>query len=137
MSKKRKGFFLGALVGAAVGILFAPQKGSKTRRELKVKIDELIQKVSEIDFRDVKVKMEEKIDEIQEDLENLDKEKVLKIAKDKAKVVKQKAEELLKLAVEKGTPVVQDIAGEVRERAIEVTKEVLKRLEKKNNESEE
>ena len=49
MSKKRKGGFLaGALVGAGLGLLFAPKKGSETRRELKLKIDDLTNKVKEI-----------------------------------------------------------------------------------------
>ena len=42
MSKKKKGFgkFLaGALVGAGLGVLFAPKKGSETRKELKLKMD--------------------------------------------------------------------------------------------------
>ena len=63
---------------------------------------------------------------------NLDfiKEKALKIAKQKAADIKKKSEELVNLAVEKGTPVLQKAADEVRQKAIVVVKEVLKRLEK-------
>ena len=131
MSKKNGigKFVAGAAVGASLGVLFAPKKGSETRKELKAKIDELIGHVKEIDLNDVKEEFEKKIDEIQKELKDLDKEKVMKIAKKKANELKKKAEKLVDLAVEKGTPVLRDAAEEVRLKTIEVTKEVLKRLE--------
>ena len=135
MSKEKKScglgkFVLGAAVGAGLGILFAPKKGSETREDLKKKINELLAKVKEIDAEDVKEAIETKIAEIKDELEDLDKEKALKIAKQKAADIKKKSEELVNLAVEKGTPVLQKAADEVRQKAIVVVKEVLKRLEK-------
>ena len=41
------------------------------------------------------------------------------------------AEELVNYAIEKGTPVLEEASKAVREKAIEVTKEVLNKLEKK------
>lgn len=122
-------FLLGAGIGAGLGILFAPKKGSETRKELKAKFDELIQKTKEIDVEEVKETVEAKIYEIREELESLDKEKVLKIAKSKAKKVQDLAQELVDYAVEKGTPVIEETAKSVKEKVIGVTKEVLAKLE--------
>ena len=133
--KKKKGwgkFLAGAAIGAGLGILFAPKKGSETRRELKEKLDELANKVKGIDMDDVKESIELKIEEIKMELADLDKEKVLKIAKEKGNALKKKSEELVNLAIEKGTPVLQKAAEEVREKTIAVVKEVLKKKKKKD-----
>ena len=133
--KKKKGwgkFLAGAAIGAGLGILFAPKKGSETRRELKEKLDELANKVKGIDMDDVKESIELKIEEIKMELADLDKEKVLKIAKEKGNALKKKSEELVNLAIEKGTPVLQKAAEEVREKTIAVVKEVLNKKKKKD-----
>ena len=130
--KKKSGlgkFILGAGIGATIGVLFAPKKGSETRKELKMKIDELLEKAKNIDAKEVKENIEAKIFEIKSELEDLDKEKVLKIAKKKANDIKNMAQELVDYAIEKGTPVLEDAAVAVREKAIQVTREVLKKLE--------
>lgn len=132
MSKK-KGFgkfLIGAGIGAGLGLLFAPKKGTETRRDLKVKMDELIEKAKGIDAKDVKENIEVKIAEIKAELADLDKEKVLKVAKKKAKQIQDASEELVSYAVSKGIPVLEKAADAVRNKAIIVTKEVLNKLEK-------
>ena len=129
-------FVLGAALGGALGVLFAPKKGSETRQELKEKIDELMNKAKEIDMCEVKENIQDKIEEIKLELSDLDKEKVLKIAKEKGNQLKIKAEEIYNLALEKGTPVVQKAADEVRLKTIDVVEEVLKKLKNEEKKSE-
>lgn len=134
---KRGKFLLGALVGAGLGVMFAPKKGSETRKELKEKLNELIDKTKEIDVDEVTETIEEKIAELKEELKDLDQEKVLEIARKKASQVKDKAEELVKLAVDKGTPILKDAAEEVKSKAILVAKETIEKLESKEKKKKE
>ena len=131
MSKKSglKKFLVGAGIGAFLGVLFAPKKGSETRKELKAKLDELLEKSKEIKVDDIKDNVEAKITEIKEKIDELDKETVLKVAKKKAKEVQELAEELVDYVVEKGTPVLEKTAQTIKAKAIDLTKEILKKLE--------
>ena len=135
MSKKEKKglgkLFAGIAIGAGLGVLFAPKKGSETRKDLMNKFEELKLKAKDIDMDEVKDNIEMKIEEIKAELADLDREKVLKIAKKKAKQIQELAEELVDYAVEKGTPVLEKAASAVRSKAIEVTKEILNKLEEK------
>lgn len=136
MSKEKKSglgkFIAGAAIGAGLGILFAPRKGSETRASLKAKMNELVAQIKNIDMEEVKEEFNKKVEEIKTGLAELDKEKVLEIAKEKAVQLKEKAQELVDLAIDKGTPVLRDAAEDVRLKAIDVTKEVLKKLEKED-----
>ncbi len=134
MSKKNGfgKFLAGAMVGAGLGLLFAPKKGSALRAELKERLDYFISKVKEIDVEDVKDEFERKLSEVKNDLEDLDKEKVFEIAQKKANELKAKIEDLVELAIDKGTPVLRDAAEEVRKKAICVTKDVLNKLQDAN-----
>ncbi|MBQ3297355.1 MAG: YtxH domain-containing protein [Bacilli bacterium] len=132
MSKKGLGkFAVGAAIGAGLGLLFAPKKGEEIRKELKVKLDDLLKKVDEIDAEDVKNEFDTRLNAIKKELKDLDKEKALDIAKEKGKELKKQAEELVALAKEKGTPVLKESAEDVLETVIKASKEALKKLEDK------
>lgn len=124
-------FIAGAAIGATLGVLFAPKKGSETRAELKAKFNELVDTIKNIDVAEVKAEFLEKVDEIKEELSDLDKEKALAIAKKKAAEIQKKSQELVDLAIDKATPIVRDAAEAVRLKAVDVTKDVLNKLEKK------
>ena len=134
MSKKQGGLFkfvAGLGLGVGLGMLFAPKKGEELRKDLKIKFDELINRAKEIDVKEVSEEFMNKIENLKKELEDLDKEKVLDIARKKGEELKDKAIELVELAKEKGTPVLEKAANEVREKAVLVTKDVLKKLEGK------
>ena len=132
MSKNKSGlgkFLLGAGVGAGLAMLFTKNTGKENREQLKRKVDELIIKVKSIDVQDVKENIEKRVQELMDDISDLDKEKALKIAKKKATEIKNKSEELVEYVIEKGTPVLEKTACLVKDKAIAVTKEILKKLE--------
>ena len=131
MAKKNLGnLALGVAIGASLGILFAPKKGSETRKELKNKMLDLVSRAKELSISDVSDMVQDKINEIRKDLNDLDKEKVLKIARKKSEDIKKKCEDLVKLAIDKGTPVLKDAAEEVRDKTIDVMKDMIDKLEK-------
>ena len=131
MSKKGIGkFVLGASLGAGLALLFAPKKGSDLRRDIKRKLDDFMKDVNKLTVEDIKKEFTVRVDNIKKELEDLDKEKVEKIAKKKAKELQKKADELIALAKEKGTPVLEGIADDLKNKVISVCTEVINKLEK-------
>lgn len=126
---------LGAALGVGAGVLLAPNSGKETRLLLKEKMNELFEKVKNIDSEKVKKEFDKKIKILEKEIKSLDKEKFLTIAKEKAKTIKEKADELVQLAMDKGNETIRIAAEEVRKRAIVVTRDVLEKLENKQNEN--
>ena len=132
MSNKRGigKFALGAGIGAAIALLFAPKKGSDLRKDIKKKIDTFMASVENLSIAEIKEEFTSKVEEIKNGIEELDKETVMKIAKKKSEELKEKASELVNLAKEKGTPVLEGIAEDLKEKTVAVAKEVIEKLEK-------
>ena len=125
-------FIAGAAVGAGLGLLFAPKTGKETREVLKKKFDEVLEQVKSIKAEDVKESIVKKVNELQKELKDLDKEKALKIAKQKATKIQKKADELYKLAVEKGTPVVEKSVSELKQATADALKKIVAKLEEED-----
>ena len=131
MSKEKHGFgkfLLGAGIGVGLGMLFAPKSGKETRAELKEKMDDLVAKAKDLSKEDVKEAIEKKVTEIKKDLKNLDKETVAEKIKEGAKKIKKKADDLVDYAVEKGTPVIEAAAKEVKTSTIKTLESITAKL---------
>lgn len=132
MSKEKKSgfgkFLLGAGIGVGLGILFAPKSGKETRKELKEKMDDLVEKAKSIKAEDVKASIEAKVQEIKEDLKNLDKETVAAAIKSGAAKIKRKADELVSYAAQKGTPVIEAAAREVKASTVKTLESITAKL---------
>lgn len=132
MSKKGLGkLALGAGIGASLALLFAPKKGSDLRSDIKKKINEFMKNVDDMTVSEIKDEFTMKVNEIKDGLDDLDKETVLKAAKKKGEELKDKANDLLELAKEKGTPVLEGIADDLKEKTISVAQNVIDKLEEK------
>ena len=95
MSKKKgMGFIFGLCLGAGIGMLLASKQGEELRRDLSKKISELLDKAKNIDTEEVKDNIVKKINELKDELTDLDKEKALDLAKEKALLLKEKANKL-------------------------------------------
>ncbi len=130
MSKKTN-FLLGAGVGLGLGLLFAPKSGKETREDLKAAFEDLVEKAKEIDVEEVKNAIIVKTRELENTIKELDKETAKQMIIDKSNEVKIKAQELVELAVEKGTPVIEKTAKQVKTKTAEILKNAASKLEEK------
>ena len=66
-----------------------------------------------------------------DEISEYNQEKVLKTAKKKGEELKDKTEDLVNLAKDKGNTVLEGIAKDLKTKAVEVAKEVVNKLEEK------
>ena len=110
-------------------MLFAPKSGEVTRKELAEKASDLVKKLRETDYNEVKDNLVLKVQNLQDELADLDKEKVAEIARIKAEDIKKKADEIYKEAVKKGKPVVEKAAKDLKDKTVVFLKGVIDKLE--------
>lgn len=128
MSKKGN-FLLGLGAGVGLGILFAPKSGKETREDLAKATKNLIEKAKDLDVEEVKNAIIVKTKELQNTIADLDKETAKQLIIDKTNEVKIKAQELVDLAKEKGTPVLEKTAMDVKTKTAAVLKSAAEKLE--------
>ena len=71
------GILGGVVAGIVAGVLLAPKPGEETRKELKVKLDELLAKAKEIDTDEVKENIELKVKQLHKPYVRLRAEEIL------------------------------------------------------------
>ena len=133
MSKRKTGLgklFTGIAIGTGLGVLFAPRKGSETREKIKLTFVNLKNKVSKIEEEDIKYYIEKKLNEIDDDIEVLEGTLEFKKAKKQAKKVIKKINKLIDYTTKKGYDEFEDLITDLKEKASEISEEILTNLEK-------
>ena len=130
-SKKRGigKFLAGAAVGAGLGILFAPKKGSETRKDLKKGYKKITNKVKDIEKEDVEEFIRDAKNEIEAELRDLSKEKILSKARDKAREIKIRCDEILEMATVAGNKALEKGVSDFKKETVKVLKEIINKLE--------
>ena len=128
MSKKGLGKFLaGAAVGVGIGMLFSPEKGEKNRKKLKETTRKLVDEIKNLDYEDVKNSLSRKIENLENQIKDLDSEKVASIAKEKGAIIKENVNSIYKEAVKQGKPVLEKYAFELREKTKIIVDDIMKK----------
>ena len=125
MSKRLGKLLIGTGIGVGIGMLFTKKNGKENREQLKIKIDDLINKTKSIDSKELINNIKKKTNDIKTGLSELDKEKAIDIAKTKFIEINNKLDDLVKYTIDNGTPVLEKSASIVKEKAPEGSFEVV------------
>lgn len=119
----------GAVIGGLAGVLFAPRKGSETREKIKESFMDLKVKLQGLDKKDIKKYIEKKLDDLDIEIAKLDTEVEYKKAKKQAKKVIKKIDKLIKYTNKKGMEEFEDLISDLKDKASEISEEILTNLE--------
>lgn len=136
MEKKNnglKGFLVGLGIGAGLGVLFAPDKGTVTRAKLNKQFKKLKKDVENLTMDDVKVAISTKFEEIKTSIQELDKEEVLANAKAKVQEINQKVKDLIDYTKKEKIPEIEAKIEDFKKDVEADTKETIKKIEKKTD----
>jgi len=120
----------GMAVGAGLGILFAPKKGSETREDIKNKYNEVKTKAGKVKKEDIVKYVDKKKKEIEKQLKDLDKEKVMGVVKTKTDSIKKTCDQMIEEAKKAGNEKMEEATREFKDKTVEVLKDITKKLEK-------
>ncbi len=88
--KKRYIFALGALVGGAAALLLTPKTGKELQVELLEKVEELQEKIQNFDQETFKATCKEQLDELKETIMNFDVSESIQLVEDKVKSINER-----------------------------------------------
>ncbi len=123
-TNKKSKFLLGTALGLGLGLLFAPKSGKETRKDIK-------EKISEFNYSDLKENFQVKIKEVESNLKDLNKEKVLGVAKTKSKEIEKKVNNLVKELKKEAKPKYDKAADNLKAYTTKTLKNIIEKLEKK------
>ncbi len=128
MAQKRSSHFLtGALFGVGLGILFAPEKGSKTREELKKNSKTLLDMIKDIDLEETKENIIQKFEDVKKELSSLNKEEAKRVLEEKKELVELKCNEIIE--EKENFSKVEKVAEKVKEKTSRVVDSIIEEID--------
>lgn len=124
-----KDVLLGVGVGVCIGALLTPRTGEENRKLLKEKAQGAIKKVKNIDYEALKEKLYDDFYNLKGQLEGMDKEKAIALAKEKGAEIEAKADKIIASAIENGKPKVEKALVELKKKVAVVLKDLSEKLD--------
>ena len=124
-----KDVLLGVGVGVCIGALLTPRTGEENRKLLKEKAQGAIKKVKSIDYEALKEKLYDDFYNLKDQLEGMDKEKAIALAKEKGAEIEAKADKIIASAIENGKPKVEKALVELKKKVAVVLKDLSEKLD--------